>query len=368
MTWLLPPLPPNFAAALRDVHAKHVDARMAAAKRLAQPTAAERAQALSAELVLVSDQDARVRAAAIEALGELGEASALPALVESLQDVDPAVRELSVIAISHHHGDAAHAQLMAATRSSHPEVRFQAILCVAELCGDRAEPQIRRLLSDDDARVRASAVRAAAALPGEHRSPNLLAALASALDDDDRLVRGEAAVLLGSLGDARAVPALALAIDEPELWLGALDAAATLRDERLVAPVARLARSFLASRAAKAAAARALVCMDDPRGVPALREVLTGLRGDGRAYAVEVAGELGLDVLLPELLGLLRRPRGVDRLVLAKSLAKLGAQNPQARPAVATLAQGDDEAAALCRAEIARWGSVEIAEPGPEPP
>ncbi|HKP63320.1 MAG TPA: HEAT repeat domain-containing protein, partial [Polyangiales bacterium] len=87
MTLLLPQLPPKWSAALRDVQAKRVEARIAAAERLAQPSDEhETEQALDGLERLSNDVDARVRAAAVSALAELTDARTLPVLRARLAD------------------------------------------------------------------------------------------------------------------------------------------------------------------------------------------------------------------------------------------------------------------------------------------
>ncbi len=361
MSWLLPPLPPTWDAALRDVRAQHAAARIAAAQRLSQATDEQRLLALPALLALAKDRDARVRAAAFESLAELAEASALPACVAGTQDDDPLVRELAVIALSHLPPELCAPALLDATASPHPELRFQAVLLAAEHCPQDAEPIVRRLLQDADSRVRASAVRAAGVL-GATRASALARALGDALTDSARQVRAEAALLLTAAGDARASAGLVEALQDPELCAAALDAAPELGAQpEVVAAVAALAQSFLRPRIVKAAAARALARMGDPRGPTALREVLTGLRGDARSYAVEVVGELGLAELTPELVALTRRPRGVDRLVIAQSLASLAELgHPAARTGLAAMVSRGDAAGAFCRDHFASLGPPKI--------
>ncbi|HEX7478334.1 MAG TPA: HEAT repeat domain-containing protein [Polyangiales bacterium] len=366
MSWLLPPLPPNWDAALRDVRASGMQARLAAAKRLSQPPDGQADNATRALLTLARDVDARVRAAAFESLGELQPQSCVQNLVEGTRDTDPLVRELAVIALSQLPPALGADALLDATASQHPEVRFQAVVTAAEHCGQRAHPVVRRLLQDADNRVRASAVRAAGVLLAREPSAPLSRALRDALQDGDRHVRTEAAVLLTAAGDGAALDALLEALADPELVWSALDAAPRLADTRVVQAVAAIAQSFLRPRAVKAAAARALVRMGDPRGEHALRAVLTGLRGDGRSYAVEVVAETGLAELAPALVALVKRPRGVDPLLLARSLAALAPKSLEARAGLQAMAVRDDPAGALSRAELARLPAPAI--PGPRQP
>ncbi len=354
MSWLLPPLPPKWEAALRDVRAQKPEARVAAAQRLAAPEPGQLEAALEGLSTLCGDRDARVRAAAVDSLGDLADPRALLQLTEATRDADALVRELAVLALARLPAENALPALLAAAHSEHPELRFQAIGSVAEIAPEQAVPQIARLLADPDVRVRGSAAHAASIVDEQLHTQPLLQALTRALRDEHAEVRGAAAIVLAQRGDAVACDALIAALDDPELVWAALDAAPHLNDPRLRDRIARLALSYLRSRMLKAAAGRALARMNDDLGVAALREVLEGFRAEGRTFAVETIGELRLTQLTPHLVRLARRPRGTDRVVLAKALGRLALDRPEARAALRQLALRDDEAGAQSHAELAR--------------
>jgi HEAT repeat protein len=350
MSLLLPPLPPTFEAAVRDVSARKVEARVAAAKRLGGTSEPEpRATALASLRTLLSDRDARVRAAAVEALHELADPTCLDALVGRLGDADPLVRELAVIALGALPDGVAIDALRQATTSEHAEVRFQAVLSYAEAGPAPLSAVVLSRLHDDDPRVRAHAARAARLLG----MSDAAAPLRAALSDPAARVRAEAALSLHDGGEDADPEALAVALDEPDLTLEALDAIGAARLSALREPVAVLASRVLGPRWRKAAAARALVRLGDELGVAALREVLTSLRGDGRSLAAQAAGELGLTELVPDLVRLCRRPRGADPVVLAEALAALLPRAETAREGLSLLARRPDQAGELARAALA---------------
>lgn len=363
MTWLLPPLPPTWSAALRDVHARDPSARVAAAERLSAPEPAQRDAALAGLQTLAGDRHVRVRCAAIVSLGELADARAMPQLTAALEDPDATVRELALLAFARLPSEHALPVVTAATTSPHPELRFQAIALLAELDASAAAARAPRLLRDPVGRVRASAARAIAQLVPEFGTPELRVALVSALNDADAQVRREAALPLARLSEPRARDGLLEAIDDPVLAWEALDAAPLLADPQIQERVAALAQSFLRARPLKAAAARALARMGDARAVPALRAVLHGLRGDGRTLAAEIAGELGISELASDLARLASRPRGTDLVTLATALGRLAAENPEARAALRRLALRDDEAGRQSHAALARLSNDPSAMP-----
>ncbi len=329
MSWLVPQLRPTFRAALRDVRAKSSAARVAAAERLGDPEPERRAQAIEALGHLTADPHPDVRRAAVQALGSIGQGEALHTLIERLDDGHPAVREATVIAVAMLGGSKASKTLRAALNSPHPEVRFQAVQGCAELCPEESSEQMLALIQDGDAHVRASAAAALGMVRGENGT-RALKALREALADTDEAVRQEAALSLAGLGDDAATPVLQQALQDPDGVLEALRALGQLRHRPSADCVAALAARVLQPNTVKVAAARTLALLDDPRGVTALREVLTGWRRDGRTYAVEVVAELGLTELAPELKRLAKSPRGVDLESLRLALARLAPESPVA--------------------------------------
>lgn len=349
MSWLLTPLTPTFEAALRDVTARGEEARIAAARRLAAPEPSQAPRAREGLARLASDPVAAVRAAAIEAMAEIGADSCLAVLAERMADPNPTVRELALLAVSSAHGDDATDHIRRALRSPHPELRFQAVLGYVERMGDDAVVEVGAALHDDDPKVRAHAARAAAV----GRLSGLSKPLQQLLDDDFDEPRYEAALALATLGDACGASTLADAVTDPERALEALDALGGLEPGAHVEPIATLAASLLRPPWMKVAAARALLRLGDARGVAALRECLRGLRRSARSFAVEVVGELQVSELAPELARLARRPRGARREQVAEALARLAGRSPEARAALEQMATRRDAAGAAARRLIA---------------
>jgi HEAT repeat protein len=352
MSWLLPPLPPTFEAALRDVRARRPESRVAAAERLGAADGDRRDAAAAGLQVLAQDKDARVRAAAVRALREIGHVSTLPAVLQRLEDSDALVRELAVVAVGVVGGADACYTLRAAMRSRHPEVRFQAVVSYLEVCPHAQLSALKPLLRDEDAKVRANAARSATHFGDEAR-----AELRIAIRDDDAGVRAEAALGLARLGESPDPDALRCAFGDPELLAEALDAIAALELHSLQEDAASIAQSVLKPLPHKVAAARALIRLGDARGLPALRSVLRAFRGDARSFAVQVVGELRLRELTPELLRLAHWLRGVDPEVLVSALAALLAHDPSARRGLEHLARRRDAAGEQARSALAAAGA-----------
>lgn len=330
MSWLLPPLPPHFDAALRDVHARGLDARIAAAHRLATPDPDDEAQAKKAREALGAlsqDRDARVRAAAIAGLAEIGRADDHATVLARLEDDAALVRELAVLALAAIDHPDRQPTLADAQVSAHPEVRFQALSCWVNAYPEQGGDAAMRMTRDDDARVRQLAAQCLGAHPDG--SDAVEQRLTGLLRDDDRGVRFEAACALGARGDEAAARILLRHLDEPSHAVRAADALAMHDRPPVRAALGQLAASFLRPAVQRVAASRALVLLGDrAAGTEGLRRVLRAWRAQGRAEALEAVAELGLASLANELRRLARRGPNHTRQAAASALEALAAMEP----------------------------------------
>ncbi|MCG8554777.1 MAG: HEAT repeat domain-containing protein [Proteobacteria bacterium] len=393
MSWLLPPLEPTYSAALRDVNATGVEARVAAAQRLARPDAGDDKRAVEGLLKLAADADPRVRCAAIVSLARLDDTDlvreqGMCTVLARFEDADPHVRELAVIAAAQVAGASSFEALRRALGSPHPEVRFQAAAGIAEVAPSETLAELPPLLRDGDAEVRANAARAlgslaradhqaraaphmrnrlaeAPATGADARGPDEKACrleqgslaqirqlLRAALDDTDRAVRREAALGLGRLQQDEALFELCDALEDPSYGQEAAEVLGTLADARATEPLARVAASMLKPVSLRIASARSLILLGDQRGIDGLKRVLRGWRSAGRSYAAEVAGELEVVELADSLARLATRPRGSDPVVVARALAKLASRSEPALRALERLASHHGEAAEVARAAL----------------
>jgi HEAT repeat protein len=344
MAWLLPPLPPNFEAALRDVQGKRVESRLSAAERLGRADASERTRAIEGLCALSADPHPSVRATALAALGMLTAHEALQQVLAALHDASPEVRELAALAAAQIGGDEVVAAMRAALASPSPELRFQAVAALAELAPDHASRDLLPLLNDPDPEVRGQVVAGLSSLDETH----LAGHFAGALDDEDASVRLEAALALAALDDKRGEAELLRALGARERLLEVPAALAELGCARAQEPLARMARSLFTAPHVRAAVGAALIRLGDERGLSALRRVLTGFRPDARSYAVELAGETRALGLLPQLVALIQRPRGVDAMTLVEALVQFGPE-PAAQAALRQLGTRGDEAGERAR-------------------
>jgi HEAT repeat protein len=195
---------------------------------------------------LTYTRDWRVRAAAAEALAEVGAAEALEALIEALADENWAVRKAAGLAIRQMRDARALEPFIAALSGQTQEARQLAAEALGQLYDARAVEPLVGALADRSWDVRAAAarslgviadaravsplmvsmresdlgVRDAAADALVRIGPPAFDALVGALDDPSWDVRRTAALALGRLGDQRATGRLLLALrDNSDPWL-----------------------------------------------------------------------------------------------------------------------------------------------------
>lgn len=331
----LPPLPPNFEAALRDVRAKDPKHRLAAAEQLANAPDERIEDAVEALSVLLEDASGPLRQAAVTSLGELAQPSSLARLLAAVDDAHSGVRQAAITASARVGGDEARDAIVALLDDERPEMRFQAVLVLALVAPDGLGRLTSRLEDEDD-EVRA----AAAQLLGEHGVVEAADALATCLDDPKPHVANCAALALADLQDDRGVALLRKRVEDRGIGIEAALALGKLGAEEAKMELGVLVERYLAPLPLKAAAAASLHQLNDPRGVEGLRGVLTAFRADGRSFAAMLAGDLGIHELAPELAVLVGRPRGIDPGALAQALDKLAAKSPVAAEALARLTAG----------------------------
>lgn len=367
MSFLLPPLPPHFEAALRDVHAKGHGARIAAAQRLRDPEDGRDLEARAGLVALLRDRHAQVRAAALESLEVLGDDTTWAAVRACLDDPYPMVRELAVLALAavdHSERQPLLERLAGQTSADGGAVRFQALGALAHHHPDAALGGLLSATDDPDARVRQrTALLLGGWLPDpseqEQQQPahrlgeateQVRLRLVALLEDQDPGVQTEAALSLAQVAEPRALAALRPALHDPAYRLDALEALGRYpaeAAEAAVDDVAALGTRALVPPVVNAFAGRSLLRMGRADlAVPCLREALLAMRGGGRdpalsAIAESVAAQASeLAPLGEDLLRLAKWPRGASRTLLLAAAAHLAAVSPAAQGAIKRLPPG----------------------------
>jgi HEAT repeat protein len=166
----------------------------------------------------LADKNRQVREEAARALGEVGDAQAVPHLIQALSDKYAKVREAAASALGRIGDERAAPHLVQALRDQSMQVRSEAVKALSQI-GRAAVPHVTQALDDEQWKVRERAVSAL----GHIGDPSALPHLAQALNDEKDAVRSAAASALGRLGDKRAVPHLVQALDnkgKSHWWAG----------------------------------------------------------------------------------------------------------------------------------------------------
>ncbi len=163
---------------------------------------------------LDEDASADVRAAALEGLAQLGEADSDAVLMAHLRDPEPALRRAAIAGLLQHGSPAAHlaacTALSAMATSALVEQRLEACQVIAEAASPDLEPTLARLLDDGETDVRRQALLTVAGGAFGGLWPKVAACL------NESGLRGAATGALAG-GGGEALPAIARALDNPEL-------------------------------------------------------------------------------------------------------------------------------------------------------
>lgn len=330
---LFPPLPPRYDVALRDAtEAREVRHRLAALEVLGRhDVEGDRSPVIEALTRGLRDADASVRAAALSGLGRRRAREAASDVVARLDDESREVRELAVIVLGDLGGEEAREAVGRMLRDPRPEMRFQALLSYAHLAGEEARPAVAVALADDDAELRLQALDAALELPSDDDTRRRVQKL---LRDDDVRVRRSAALVLAHFGDAAGVSVLrGMLRDDPRIF-EVMKALGDLRAREALPELRALERAFFRPAMQKAAAAAARVRIGEREGEETLRSSLRHWRGDVRAFAIGLVGELAL-VSFVEDLARIVEGGGSDKAAAVDALRGLASESERARALVA---------------------------------
>jgi HEAT repeat protein len=250
------------------------------------------AAAVAAVIAGASDEDVRVRRAAVEILGALPDREAAGVLRTAVRDPDATVRATALRSLARA-GDATASPVASeALADPEPAVRLAAIRAVETLpdSSPGAADPIRSLLADPDPAVRATA--ASAILRGTAPEEGL-AVLRAMLDTDDPRTREQALEALEGSGSVVVLDVGAIGLRDT--------------DPRV-----------------RVAAARALATSDPARAVPLLVRALADDVSDVRHEVARALGRIGPPSLEPTLAALFD-PASADGALLALAQLPTGA-------------------------------------------
>jgi cyclophilin family peptidyl-prolyl cis-trans isomerase/HEAT repeat protein len=262
-----------------------------------------RADASEALYPAVSDADAGVRRAAVEALGKVGGPDAEPFLLAAATDADAGVRGEAALALFRRrflkhvpgYSTAAISRLTMLAGDSEAEVRWRAAYALSQWPEPRVEKAIVAAQSDGDERVRLFAVRALAKIPA--------APAAARLADPAVYVRAAAVTAFSAAKAWEKIPDAAFADASAHVRAAAADAAAESGDAARFAPLLLK----MIAEPGTLAPGRALIALARLRGGGAALEIARA-RQDPRWWIRASAYQAS--AFLPDGAGILRR--GVD--------------------------------------------------------
>jgi HEAT repeat protein len=310
---------------------------------------------LSNELIHSSleDPDPEIRAAAFDALRNLGVKDAVPTALDGLGDENNRVRT-SAMQLIGELGEAEVANMIRPrTADYEPMVRAAAARALGQIQARDAQPELARLLRDPAPEVRAAAADGVADGGGSWAVPELLKLLV----DADPAARRSAAYALGRVGGPAILPALTRAFQNgsPDLREVIAEAVARIDGDALPDLLdmlmesrdreARLSTVRILARIRSPKAAQLLEVMwrdPDPevrtlvaealgqqpgeQSVRLLREGLTDANEGVRACAVESLAQFGTEAAGADILALLREDPSSkvrERAALATGLLRV---------------------------------------------
>ena len=209
---LSPPLlPRNLEASLRDLDSKKPEMRAAAIEDLvrhARSDAAVREKAIPLITKRLEDEQGLVRSAAAVALGDLDATEAVTSLLVAVDDDAPHVRQMAINALGEIGDKRALPRLRRALKDPRPEVRYQTIIALPRIADEsEADDALFEAMSDADVAVVHIALRVAEErLDNGRAAEHRLLTKARALVNDSRdnpQVALVAAILLAKAGDER---------------------------------------------------------------------------------------------------------------------------------------------------------------------
>jgi HEAT repeat protein len=241
-------------------------------------------QSISAVLKVLQDEDANLRMAAAEVLGEIGSLQVIPALAQALlHDENAGVRKAAAKALGKIGDTRAVPDLLQALRNEEGDARAIA----AKALGLIGDPQAvfalaQVLLHDENTGVRKAAADALGNIGDSQATP----ALVKALQDEDASLRMTVAAALAKIGDPQAMPVLiqALQDDVEEIRVAAAYVLGVSGISQAVSAMFQALQDK--SKSVRAAAMFGWGCISDHHSLPAL---IYAIREDEDEFVANMA-------------------------------------------------------------------------------
>ena len=274
-------------------------------------------------IVLLQDSKADARRQAVLALRESRDLRAVEPLVSALKDEDPDVRREVVEALGDIRDARVAGPLISVLKEPRLDIRQKAIRALGRIKDPRAVEPLVMALKDPQPEIR----KQAAVALGEIGDPRAVEPLVAALKDRDGTVREGAARSLGEIKDARATGPLIALLKDEEWGVRVRTAGALDRIGWRPAEIEEKVRWLAASRSWDELAGLGA------SGVGELTEALKDKSPDIRAGAAKGMGLTADHRVVDPLIVALKDPNCFVRRQAAQSLGRIG--ESRAVPAVA---------------------------------
>jgi HEAT repeat protein len=292
------------------------DVRSGAAEALGQ---IGDAQAVPSLLRALHDRDRDVRCSVVEALGRIGDVHAVPALLQALNDSNMNIVWKTIEALGQIGNAQAISGLVQALGDWRSPVPGKAAEALVKI-GPPAVPSLVQALQNRDNNVR----RIAADTLGQIGVAQAVPGLIQALQDSDKLVCISAAKALGQIeGDAQALPNLIEALQDMG-WLVRFGAVEALGQIEVLQAIPHLLRTLQDENPyVRRRTVEVLGQIGDPQAIPGLIQALQDRHIDVRCSAAEALGQIGDAGAILVLLQALQDRHQYVRRNAAKALGRI---------------------------------------------
>jgi len=266
---------------------------------------------------LVQEVDAALDAI----LDAIFDSQAIPHLIQALQDENSWVRTAACEALGKLGDPAAIAHLAQALRDEDGRVRGAACRALEAIGDPQVIPHLIQALQDDSCWIRA----AACGVLGEIGDPTAIPHLIQALHDESSLVSSAAGQALSKIGDPQVIPYLIQALKDEDVREEAHQArGATARLLELLEAELYARDSWYVKGWVRHAACEALGAIGDARAIPHLAQALQDEDSEVRHAACVVLGKIGNLQAIPHLIQALQDENDRVRRAVCRSLGAIG--------------------------------------------
>ena len=273
---------------------------------------------VNALIARLKDENARVRGAAAQSLGRLGDLRAVQPLIAVLADSDAEVRSAAVDALRDLEDPRAIAPIAGLLKDPVTDVRREALSALSHWERGVPTAPVVALLDDPSAEVRHEAVDLLDHLHARSAS----AAIARLIRDPSSDVRSAVMQALGNLGEQSSAAAITEALNDADAdvrqaALSALDDLKAAIADATLLNLMKDANADVRQRAAQLAGERSVIA-----AIPALRRLIDDPRSDVREAATEALGNIADPAARQALRAALQSPDPKVRRAAAEALGQ----------------------------------------------